>query len=251
MSKNNLLLDEVWGCKGILGQISPSVFSLPGEYFYEVVPKGVGLMVVTLGVNDPSSKEQVDKALSKVEEAAQELARGGPHFICLAGEPLILSRGPEFNKKIIKRIQEITSLPATTGLSATIDAFSTLHLKKLIVVSPSAPENNRRRKEFFEANGFEVINEKGPVIRSNSDKIKLPMRVPYNAAKDAYGETPEADGIYMPCGSWRAGPQLVELLEDETGKPVITSQQAFIWAGLKALNIREPVKGFGRLFETL
>lgn len=251
MLKNNRLLDKVWGRRGILGQISPSVFALLGEYFYEVVPKGVGLMIVTLGVNDPSSKEQVDKALSKIEEAAQELGRGGPDFIFLAGEPLILSRGPEFNKQITKRIQEITGLPATTSLSAVIDALSALHVKKLIVVSPSIPESQRRKKEFLEANGFEVINQKGPVIPSNSDKRKLPMSVPYNAAKEAYSETPEADAIYMPCGSWQAGPQLVELLEHETGKPVITSQQAFIWAGLKALQIKEPVKGFGRLFQTL
>lgn len=251
MSDNKLMLDEVWGRKGILGQISPSVFWHFGEIFYEVAPKGVGLMVVTLGVDDPTSKDQVDKALSKIEEAALELGRGGPDFICLSGEPLILSRGPDFNEKIIKRMHEITGLPAITSLKAVTDALSSLHLKKLIVISPRNPLSDKRKKDFLESKGFEVVNQKGPEIRSNAEKRKLPMSVPYSYAREACRETPEADGIYMPCGSWRTTPQLIELLEQETGKPVITSHQAFIWAGLKALNVKEPVKGFGRLFQAV
>ena len=38
-------------------------------------------------------------------------------------------------------------------------------------------------------------------------------------------------------------------LEAAVGKPVVTSNQATIWAGLKALGISAPVQGFGSLLE--
>ncbi len=251
MYESNQHMGGVWGWRGILGQIAPSVFAMLGEYFYQVVPEGVGLMVVTLGMNEPTSKEQLEQALADVEQAAKRLAQGEPNFICLSGEPLIFAKGFGFDKEIIKRIETITGIPTTTGLTAVIEAFRALSIKKLVIASPSPKELNRRQQEFLEASGFQVLNTCGPEIPKNSDKRKLPMHVPYIEAKKAYLEAPEADGIYIPCGSWRAEPAVVELLEKDLGKPVITGQQAFIWAGLRTLKIREPVKGFGRLFETL
>src|SRR3990167_4688075 len=95
----------VWGWRGILGQISPAVFSLMGDFFYRVVPEGVGLMVVTLGMNEPSKSAELERALADVDQAARRLAQMGPDLICLAGEPLIVSRGFGFDKEIIGRLQ--------------------------------------------------------------------------------------------------------------------------------------------------
>lgn len=242
----------VWGWRGILGQIAPSVFAMFGEYFYRVVPEGVALMTVTLGVNEPSSGAEVERALADVERAARQLGQAKPDFICLSGEPLILSQGQGFDKKIIKRIEDITQIRATTSLTSVIEALHALSVRKLVIATPSTPELNQRKKEYLEACGFKVLNISGPVVPKNSDKRKLPMHVPYVEAKKAYLEAPEeADAIYIPCGSWPAGPDVVEFLERDLGKPVITSHQAFIWAGLRALKIKEPVKGFGRLLKTL
>jgi maleate isomerase len=43
--------------------------------------------------------------------------------------------------------------------------------------------------------------------------------------------------------------EAVDALEQRTGKPVVTSNQATIWSALGALGLKEPVRGFGRLFE--
>ena len=41
------------------------------------------------------------------------------------------------------------------------------------------------------------------------------------------------------------------LLEDEIGKPVITSSLASIWHAMKLIDIKEPVSGYGRLMASL
>lgn len=251
MYENNLHLGGAWGWRGILGQITPSVFGMLGEYFYRVVPEGVALMAVTLGIDDPSSGAEVEGALADIEKAAKQLAQAKPDFICMSGEPLIFTQGYGFDKKIIRQIENITQIPATTALTAVIEACHALSIRKLIIVCPSTQELNRRKKEFLEASGLQVLNISGPEVAKNSDKRKLPWHLPYVEAKKACLEFPQTDGILIPCGSWNSGPEVVELLERDLGKPVITSHQAFIWAGLKTLKINEPVKGFGKLLRTL
>ena len=43
----------------------------------------------------------------------------------------------------------------------------------------------------------------------------------------------------------------IERIECETGKPVISTTQASIWAALRAIGHSEPVNGFGRLLREL
>ncbi|MBM3509175.1 MAG: maleate cis-trans isomerase [Alphaproteobacteria bacterium] len=56
----------------------------------------------------------------------------------------------------------------------------------------------------------------------------------------------DADGLFLSCTNWR-GLDVVERIERETGKPVVTSNQATIWATLRALGIDAPIAGYGRL----
>jgi maleate cis-trans isomerase len=56
----------------------------------------------------------------------------------------------------------------------------------------------------------------------------------------------EADGYFLSCTNWQAM-DVVEELERELGKPVITSNQATAWAALRAVGYAAPIEGFGSL----
>ena len=58
--------------------------------------------------------------------------------------------------------------------------------------------------------------------------------------------SPEADGIFCSCTAWRAL-EMVDRLEQKTGKPAVTSNQANIWAIFGKLGLADPIEGFGRL----
>ena len=146
-------------------------------------------------------------------------------------------------------------MPSTTALLATVDALNSLGVKKLIIVEPGSSDGQdiwvKREKKFFEDNGFKVVNTRSARSKTTTlGKAKLPMNLPYDLAREAMLETPEAEGIYIACGVW-GGPPVVQCLEAEFGKPVVIDDVTSIWAGLKTLNIKLPVKGLGKLFETL
>ena len=247
MIGSNRQTKDAWGWRGIIGDIEPAVSAGPMvQWFYQVAPEGVGLLSATLGIYELTD-EQVERALSQVDDAAKRLAESGANCICLGGTPLGIE-SLDWNRELVKRIEKISGLPATTTMINAVDAMNILSAKRIVIASPFEEGLNRRHVKFWTESGFEVVNIKGLGIRRNIDIKKLPAYVPYALAKEAYLETAGADAIYLPCASF-GPPTAIECLEKDLGIPVVTSTQALIWAGLKALNIREAPKGYGRLFE--
>ena len=65
-------------------------------------------------------------------------------------------------------------------------------------------------------------------------------------ARDVLREDTEA--IFISCSNFRTL-DIIEALERETGKPVITSNQAAMWGTLRKIADRRTVPGAGRLFQ--
>ena len=61
---------------------------------------------------------------------------------------------------------------------------------------------------------------------------------------------PEAEALLCSCTAWRSV-EAARAIEERTGRPVVSSNQSTIWTALRALGITEPVRGFGRLLESL
>ncbi len=253
MGTTSWKMGGVCGWRGIVGTIAPSVSAgASTRWFYEIVPDGVEIIAITLGIYELTN-EQTERALSYVDDAAKRLANMGVKFISLQGTPLGLAglaAGLDWNRQLAKRIEEVSKVPASTTMINAVNALTALSAKKIVIATPFEEELNRRHEEFWKDSGFDVVNIKGLGIRRNVEIRKLPMNVAYNLAKETYLETPEADAIYMPCGPF-GPPPVVECLEKDLGKPVVTSNQARIWASLKALNIKGARKGYGRLLELL
>jgi maleate cis-trans isomerase len=59
----------------------------------------------------------------------------------------------------------------------------------------------------------------------------------------------ENDAIFISCTNFRSI-EIIDRLETETSKPVITSNQATLWHALRKLGLKDSVKGYGRLLES-
>ena len=72
----------------------------------------------------------------------------------------------------------------------------------------------------------------------------------YAHVKRLYRAHPDADGIYIQGSAWRCE-SIVATLEQDLQIPVVHATIARAWEIQKRLNVRQPVKGFGRLYEEL
>jgi len=234
-----------------LGVIFPT--SIPARVireFYEVVPEGVDITMSTLTIRQLSI-DDLEEALEGVERAAEQLARFEVDLIYFLGVPPVVIKGPGYDRELNARIKRVSGLPALTDITGVMQAFRKLSVKRLVMATPFEDEMNQRIRDFLKPEGFEIIHMKGLQIRRNVDIRKLPVPVEYSFVREVFRESPvEPDGIYIPCGGW-GSIHNIQRLENDLGKPVITWLQAMIWSTMQMMGVREPVRGFGRLMETL
>ena len=56
---------------------------------------------------------------------------------------------------------------------------------------------------------------------------------------------PEAEGLFFSCTNFRAA-EVIERLEQELGKPVVTANQASMWSALRRLGVESTVPDAGQ-----
>jgi maleate isomerase len=199
-------------------------------------------------------RQLVDKdfehQLERIEEAVQDLVDNNCDSIIFSGSPLFTRLGFGTDREMGKRLTDKFGVPVAAGLTAEIEALKGMNIKKLVVGTPYEDEINERLKRYLEASGFEVLQISGYGVRKNAQLTDLPVHASYKIAKRLYGKSREADGIFIACPRWPTISD-VALLEEEIGKPVVTSSQACIWYALKLIDIKQNVTGFGRLMASL
>jgi maleate cis-trans isomerase len=192
----------------------------------------------------------LEKQLQRIEEAAADLVDNKCDSIIIGGSPLFTKLGYGSDTEMGERLTEKYGVPISPGISGEVAALKSLRLEKLVVATPHEDTLNERMKAFLEASGFKVLKIHGYGVRKNADLTDMDEHAAYKIAKRLYEQEPGADGVFVPCPRWPTITD-VDLLEREIGKPVVTSCQAYIWHALKMANVKQPVKGFGRLMASL
>ena len=131
--------------------------------------------------------------------------------------------------------------------SAAVQAMHALGIERVSVVTPYTTDINERLGQYLGGMGFEVTGLSGAGLVSNLD---IGRQSPDEVAAFALSQIDsEADGYFLSCTNWRAM-EVVEALEQETGKPVVTSNQATIWAACRSVSVATQRTHTQRLFAT-
>jgi maleate cis-trans isomerase len=225
-----------------VGLILPSVNCIIEPEFYQIAPKGISFHATRVFL-----AETTPAALIKMEEdldaATRLMATVNPDAVIYACTSGSFIKGLGWDREIIAKIEAAVGCPATTPSTAMIQALQVLGIQRVAVATPYLDVVNKREEEFLVQNGFEVVacrglGLSGPAVREATPEtvVELVRSV----------DRPEADGIFVSCTDFRAM-EVIDLLEQELGKPVTSSNQVSLWALLKILDHPERVLGYGRL----
>ncbi len=167
-------------------------------------------------------------------------------FACTAGS---LIGGPGWDKKEIEAMQSNSKgIPCTTTATAAEEAMRFMGFKKIVIAGPYIDEVNQRFKEFYEASGFQVLKVAGLQIEDLYEMGATRPSKAYQITMQAV--VPEADGIFIACTNFRCS-DVIEEIEKDSGKPVVTANQATAWQLMKMLRINDPVEGYGQLLRKI
>ena len=239
----------MYGWRARIGHVAPSRGDTLVYEFYKMFPEGF-MMLNTTGTVRQLVDDDFERQLSRIEDAVQDLVDNNCDSIIFSGSPLFTRLPFGADRELGKKLSDKFGVPVAAGLTAEVEALKAMKCKKLVVGTPYEDEINQRLKRHLEQSGFEVLQIAGYGVRKNSQLTDLPVHASYKIAKRLYAKGRDADGIFIPSPRWPTITD-VALLENEIGKPVITSSLACIWYAMKLIDIKENVKGFGRLMENL
>lgn len=235
----------VYGSRASIGLIVPaSGYALEMEC-NKMAPEGVAVATTRIPL-EKATPEFLSKIASYVEEAAKLLAMAELDVIVLGCTAGSFIKGVGYDSTIIKIIEEATNITGLTTSTAVISALRKLKAKKISIATPYIDEVNEQEKMFFEANGFNVLSIEGLQLgRTNSrDMPLLEAETMYDFAKKVHKQ--ECDVLFVSCTGLGVI-SIIERLENELGKPVVTSNQATFWAALRTAKVRDPIEGYGKL----
>ena len=185
------------------------------------------------------------KMTDMLEDTAKMYATQ-PHnvilFGCTSGSCI---KGYGFDNECIERIERASGWPGLTTSTAVLEAFQALGLNKTVVMTPYPDDTNEAEKKFLEDNGLEVTSITGVGFNRTGPYSHASKQFLYRNAKKL--KTEGAEVFFLSCMGL-ATMELVQVLEEDLGMPVITSHQASLWACLRNSKIKDKLPGLGRLF---
>lgn len=157
-------------------------------------------------------------------------------------------RGIEHERNLVRSMEEASGIPSITTSGAVVKALQELKLKRLCLISPYAPYSHERAIDFLVANGFEILASKGLGL-PNLEHSKLPPEAAHDLAITTC-QGINCDGVFSSCTAFRTV-EILEEVEKEIGRPMVSANQATMWLMLKKAGIKEPISGFGTLLRHL
>lgn len=235
----------VRGWRGRIGLIFPAPGGAPDFEYHERVPEGVGIFIARLPF-EACTVDGLSKMGEFVEDASALVAQADLDLILFACTTGSLVKGPGYDKQLIARIEKRTGIPALTTSTAVVDAMNALNMKRIAVSTPYSDVVNEAEVRFLQGSGFEVSTIRGLGNTNPLDMGKVRHERMYRLSREVY--TDDVDGLFISCTGISVL-DIIDRLEQDLGKPVVTSNQASLWAALRKLRIGDKLQGMGRLFE--
>jgi maleate isomerase len=239
----------MYGYRGKIGILVPSINTTMEMDFHKMAPEGISVHTARISWDAPeSSVESLREMTDKAVKAAKDVAAAHVDVIvygCTSGS---FFKGISWDRELSELLTRETKIPTITTTTAGVEGLREMGIKKVSVGTPYSEEVDKRLEAFLQGNGFQVMKLESLRQRDVWEHARNAPYVLYELGKKAF--VPGADGIFISCTQLRAV-DIVEQLEKDVGRPVITAVQASMWLALKTLGFKSPVAGYGTLMTRL
>ena len=217
---------------------------------YRMAPAGVSIHFARLDSSDPAGAPGahaglLDRTRAYVDSLpvpARTLAAVNPAVVVLAFTAASYVNGFAGEQALADRIAALTGTRALTAAQTILAALSHLGVRKLALGTPYPEPISALGRDYWKAAGFDVV---GYHRLADVDNIydESEERA-YRLAREA--DVPDADAVLL-SGTGLPTVGVLDILERDLCKPVVSSNQAMLWRALRLAGVRESVAGFGRL----
>ena len=228
-----------------IGLVVPSTNTVMERDAWRLAPDGVVVATARMHYDRSLAPlERLEAQLGHVAAAVDDVRTAAVDVVvygCTSGS---FFRGRRWEVGHLADLEAIAACPVVLTARAVVDAAIALGLRRVTVLTPYAADVDERLHAYLTDFGFTVV----AFVRPEREAGSRPADIRPSAIVDALRTTtPEAtDGYLLVCTALPVL-DLIEPLEAELGRPVVTSNQAAMWAALRSIGHDQPVAGHGRL----
>ncbi len=234
----------MYGWRARLGILTPSSNIVTEPEYVLMTPDGVSCHYQKFEFTG-GGVQALKNLENLLPDATTLISHARPSAVAMCCTGGSFAGGFGYDKQLIKKMEAKSGgAQATTSSTAMIEAFKALGIKKVSLAVPYLEEVAMAEKKFVEDHGFEVVDIKWLGLHDSIEIAGVPQEVVYKLARDVDG--PDNEAVFMSCIAMHTA-DIIEALEVDLGKPVVSSNQATMWHLLRLSGINESIDGFGEL----
>ena len=204
-------------------------------HFHRMVARGTPGSLAGQSERNRTMAENIDIGI-------ELLAMVKPDVIVVAHTATSYHLGRRGEAELLNRLEKATGRRVVTAFGSVVRALERLGIRKLALGTPYSAEVTLQGKAHLEAHGVEVVK---------FDNLKGIENIYDTTAEHAYAlaravDAADAEAIFL-SGTGMPTVTVLEVLEQDLGKPVISSASAMMWQALRLAGIGQSIMGYGRL----
>jgi maleate isomerase len=253
-----------WGWKARVGMFIVGSEPVPEAEWWAMMPPGVSVHAARVAAPTPWARWSQNRDTVELED---DLARGARHFSAMRLSSVVIGHssssivgGKGWDEAVVTRLSEVVAagtIVTTNGLDCQA-ALRASGVARPFLVFPAwfADATLAKGVAYFSACGFEpaghVRFDPGRQWRDVAPRDLYPQGMAFEQDVEAlYRQVRalfprDADGVLI-VGTGFRSVGILDALEQDLQRPVISANQASLWHCLRLAGVRASVSGYGNL----
>jgi maleate isomerase len=204
-------------------------------HFHRMTARGTG------GSLDGQS-ERNQMLVDNIDGSVELLAMVEPDVVVVAHTATSYHLGRRGEADLLDRLERATCRRVVTAFGSVVRALEHLGIRKVALGTPYSAEVTLQGKAHLEAHGLKVV--KFANLKGVKNIYDTTGEQAYRLARSV--DTDDAEAVFL-SGTGMPTVSILEALEQDLGKPVISSASAMMWHALRLAGVGQPIPGHGRL----
>ncbi len=223
-----------------IGFIKPGAGNTHYDEFAAMIPPGIDLEMVELGVLRTALTDFAGRADAIIERAVTLTRESGWQGVIVPGAPVEVQ-----NPGLRARLSEALDVPFTTALGAGENALRAFGASRILLLTPFDTYMNSLVVPHLTAAGFDVqLADLG--FNSEQEAVGLDGSVVFDMARGAVQAADGVQALYFQGAVLNPLP-VIDEMEAEFGLPIVSSNPAMLWSVASQLGGSFSIEDKGRL----